>query len=252
MSSHDTSERARRIERVRKLLAVARDPGATEHEAATALAMAQRLMEEGGISDQECRAHDACENQTERGTRANDPPKWENGLAGLIGRAFACDLIFHMSGRWSFIGIDPLPEVAAYAFDVLHRQLSRARRTYIAEKLKRVTVRANKVRRADLFCDGWVAGVAKTVNRMARRPEDGDAIKAYVALTYPSLTELSPRDRNASRNLRDYEHRDWQSGRHDGQSAELNTGVGVGGAAPARIGTDPLDRLAEAAKGLMP
>ncbi|WP_372400263.1 DUF2786 domain-containing protein [Azospirillum sp. HJ39] len=252
MNGSDTPERTRRIDRVRKLLAVARDPGATEHEAATALAMAQRLMEDFGISDQECRARDACENQTERGTRANEPPKWEDDLAGLIGRAFACDLIFLASGKWAFIGIDPLPEVAAYAFDVLHRQLSRARRTYIAEKLKRVTVRANKVRRADLFCDGWVAGVARKVNRMVRRPEDGDAIKAYTALAYPSLTELSPRDRNADRNLRDYEHRDWQSGRRDGQSAELNAGVGVGGAAPALIGADPLDRLAEAAKGLMP
>nr|WP_295832866.1 DUF2786 domain-containing protein [uncultured Azospirillum sp.] len=252
MSSDDSSERAKRIDRVRKLLAVARDPGATEHEAATALAMAQRLMEEDGISDQECRARDACENKTDRGTRANDPPRWESSLAELIGRAFACDLIFHTAGRWSFIGIDPLPEVAAYAFDVLHRQLSRARRTYIAEKLKRVTVRANKVRRADLFCDGWVSGVAKKVSRMARRPEDGDAVKAYTALTYPSLAEMSPRDRNATRNLREYEHRDWQSGRRDGQSAELNTGVGVGGAAVAQIGSDRLDRLAEAAKGLMP
>lgn len=214
--------------------------------------MARKLMEDDGISDQECRARDACENKTERGTRANNPPKWEDNLAALIGRAFACDLIFHMSGNWSFIGIDPLPEVASYAFDVLHRQLVHARRAYIADTLKRVTVRANKVRRADLFCDGWVAGVARKVNHMARRPEDGEAIKAYTALTYPSLDDLSPRDRNADRNLRDYERRDWQSGRRDGQSAELNSGVGVGGAAPAQIGSDRLDRLAEAAKGLMP
>ncbi len=252
MSDHQSPERIKRIERVRKLLAVARDPGATEHEAATALEMARKRMEEDGISDQECRARDACENKTDRGTRAEKPPKWECNLAGLIGRAFACDTIFDTSGTWSFIGIDPLPEVASYAFDVLHRQLVRARRAYIANTLKRVTVRANKVRRADLFCDGWVAGVAKKVQRMARRPGDDDAVNAYTALTYPSLVDLSPRDRNADRNLRDYERRDWATGRQDGQSAELHNGVGVGSAAPLQISADPLDRMVEATKGLMP
>ncbi len=252
MSNHQSPERAKRIERVRKLLAVARDPGATEHEAATALEMARKLMEDYGVSDQECRARDACENETARGTRANQPPQWEWHLAGLIAGAFACDPIFHTSGNWSYIGIDPLPEVASYAFDVLHRQLARARRAYIADALKRVTVRANKTRRADLFCEGWVSGVAQKVRRMARRAGDDEAVSAYTALTYPSLVDLAARDRNANRALRDYERHDWRSGHRNGQTAELNSGVGVGSAVPLQISADPLDRMAEAAKGLMP
>jgi hypothetical protein len=227
----DPDLRKKKIDRVRKLLALAK--GSSDHEAAAALDKAQQLMEAEGITEQEMQAQAATEAFSETGA-AKRVPSWEDKLACAIGRAFACDAIHHR-GRWSFVGIDPLPEIAIYAFDVLRRQRLRAREVYVEKHLSRVTVRKNKVRRADLYCDGWIDTAVSKARRMARRPEDTGAVRAYKALTYPALIDLKAVDRNGDRTLRDYEMRDLHRGRLHGADAELRVGVGLQGQPAAMI-----------------
>jgi hypothetical protein len=225
----NNNDRAKKIERVRKLLELARNHGANEHEAANALALAQAQMRTEGITDTEISASAAAEAFTQKGAM-NRVPKWEDRLAGAIGRTFACDCIHHSgSGQWSFVGIDPLPDLASYAFDVLRRQCLEARRHYVADTLRRVASRASKVRRADLFTQGWVETAISKVQALYRPPAHTEAVLAYKAVTYPKLGSLTPFNRNEGRNLREHEVRDLLRGRSAGADADLRHGVGVQG-----------------------
>lgn len=218
--------RSRKIDRIRKLLALARNKGASDHEAATALQMAQAQMEAEDISTTEIHAAEAAEAFTDSGARAR-VPEWESRLGWSIANIFACDSIHHRDGRWSFVGIDPLPQIASYAFDVLRRQCLAARKDYIATSLKRVTVKANKTRRADLFCEGWIQTAVSKARRLPRAAEHDQAVKAFKQIRYGTMNNLTPMDRNKDRNLRDYEIRDLHRGRLAGDDAELRTGMGV-------------------------
>lgn len=235
MTSHDQDDaRARKVERIRKLLALARDGGASEHEAATALQMAQALMEAEGVTDVEIRAKEASEAFTSTGAKSR-VPAWEDKLGGAIANIFACDAIHHWNGSWSFVGIDPLPEIATYAFDVLRRQCLQARKEYIANALKRVVVRTNKTRRADLFCEGWIQTAVSKAHRLPRAADHSQAVKAFKEIRYGSLDTLKAVDRNKDRNLRDYELRDLRRGRLAGDGADLRTGMGVQGEQKAML-----------------
>jgi hypothetical protein len=227
---------ARKVERVKKLLKLARHGASNEHEAATALRLAQELMAEEGITDSDVAASDATEASTETGAEVR-VPAWESDLAVAIGRVFGCDPIHHSGrGNWSFVGVAPLPELAVYAFDVLRRQCLSDRKSYITSKLKRVTVRANKIKRADLFCQGWIETATVKARSFRRPAEHTNAIEAYKVQRYGKLDGLDPLDRNDGRTLRDYEVRDLMSGRAAGDDADLRVGVsGVNSPAAALL-----------------
>ena len=234
-TTSDPDQRRRRIDRIRKLLALGHAAGATEHEAATALEMAQRQMEAWDITEGEMRAQAASEAFTETGASVR-VPAWEARLAVAVGCAFACDSIHH-GGRWSYVGIDPAPEIATYAFDVLRRQCLRARTDYVRTQLRRVVNRRNKTRRADLFTMGWIETAVSKARITVRRPKENAAVAAFKALSYPSLTDLAPFDRNAGRALREHEMRDRQHGRLTGIAADFHVGVN-GHRRPPRLAAD--------------
>ena len=135
-------------------------------------------------------------------------------------------------GRWKFIGCGAAPEIACYAFQVLYRQCKRARTEHINTNLKRCK-QATKTRRADLFCEGWIRAVAGKIAALSGNERQTEAIEAYVAKHYPSLSKLASRDRNDGRNLRDHEYNDLAAGMRSGKNAELNRGVG--GSAPLAL-----------------
>ena len=65
---------------------------------------------------------------------------------------------------------------------------------------KAKNARPTKTRRADLFCEGWVGGVAEKVTAFAATEEQKTAIAAYLEATRPSGTKkLDARDRNAGK-----------------------------------------------------
>ena len=221
-------DRKKRIDRIRKLIALAGGRGATDHEAALALEMAQRAMAEEGITETDLLAAEAAESYARSGAQQR-VPKWESALATVIGQGFACDLVHHgYEVQWSFVGIDPLPELASYAFQVLFRQCQKARTAYIATELKRVKRRAVKTRRADQFCDGWVLTASKKIRSISRPARHSSAITAFKQQRYGQLVSLTTTDRNAGRNLRDHDWRDIDAGMRQGDDAELRNGVGLG------------------------
>jgi hypothetical protein len=229
------SDRAKILDKIKKCLALSASSNA--HEAEAALRQARKLMEAHGITDLDVQAAEAEERRAKAGAKSS-PANWETMLAVKVGDAFGCRVIFsggfwNRPGEWCFIGCGAAPEVANYAFAVLHRQAKRAREEHIKAKLKRCKV-ATKTRRADLFSEGWVRSVVGTIAAFAESDQQTTAIDAYLVKHHPSLRNLQARDRNEGRKLRDHEYDDYAAGSRFGRDVQLNRGVG-GQAAPLSL-----------------
>ena len=212
------------IAKIKKCLRLSASSNANEAE--TALRQARALMEKYDIDQADMLASDAGESAAKAGAKFK-PAVWESHLAAKVADAFGCDLIFSpgfINGRWLFIGCDPGPEIAGYAFSVLYRQCKRARAVHIKTALKRCSPAAT-IRRADVFCLGWVAAVSAKIKTLVPNEKQQLAIQAFIGKNHPSTTSLNPIDRNAGRNLQPHDRRDMQHGFEQGQNAELNRGV---------------------------
>lgn len=222
------------LAKVKKCLDLAKS--GNENEAAAAMRQARKLMDLHALSETEVLAVGAGQS-TAKSAVANIPPSWENQLANRIGRAFGCRVIFSQGlcqGQWIFVGIPPNHEIAAYSMDVLYRQLRRARTEFMGAKLKRFK-KANKTRRADLFCEAWVYAACAQLTKAAASEAETAVIDAYMQTHFSNLGELRPVNRNAGR---DIDHKDAaaiEAGRSAGSNAELHRGVGAA-AAPLMLG----------------
>jgi hypothetical protein len=213
------------ISKIRKCLALSKS--SNEHEAAVALRQAQALMDKHRIDEGTLLAAEASEAFAKSGAKKT-PVSWENSLAGVIGSAFGCKVIFHprhhASGLWGFLGTGPAPDIAQYAFETLLRQAKKARLEFIKSRCRRATP-TNKTKRADLFCTGWVQAIYKQVQHFAGADKNQAAIDAYTAKRYPSLTTLQSKDRHEGKSLKDRDYSAIQAGAAAGKNIQLNHGV---------------------------
>jgi hypothetical protein len=150
--------------KIKKLFALSKSPNA--NEAAAALEMAQKLMDEYSIIKSEIPTLDVNEDEAPRAS-GNTPPQYEINLAVSIASALGCRVLMNRKldvktlvyrNTYKFIGIDYRPEVASYIAVVLFHKLRRARADYI-KSLFRVRSRATKIKRGDEFSKGWVSTV---------------------------------------------------------------------------------------------
>lgn len=224
------------IAKIRKCLALA--GSANEHEAAAALRQAQKLMELHRVSDTDVLAAEAAEANARSGA-GSTPANWEGGLASMVSRTFGCKHFFKEGrplGHWVFVGTGANAEIAQYAFEVLLRQLKKARAAFVKSECKRL-VKASRLRRADLFCTSWVIAASVKVQDLVCEEREVAAIDAYVGQHYPTLHRLVCNDRNQGRNLREKDLSAVTAGMSAGLQAQLHRGVD--GSAPAstpRIG----------------
>ncbi|MFV5413888.1 DUF2786 domain-containing protein [Acinetobacter baumannii] len=224
------------IEKIKKCLALSKS--ANQHEAATALRQAQVLMEKYNIDADDAELLGIMSTPIEGGG-SKLPPVFESMLAQAIAKLMDCKVFLSYTVKrtpttekvvslWKFVGFDPAPEIASYAFDVLYRQLKKARTTFINTELKRVKVRTNKVKRADMFCEGWVIEASEQARKIKPNSEKIKQIEAHLEKTM-KLTKFDPKNRNektnrsSSRSLNDY----W-SGRQAGKDAQISHGMNAG------------------------
>lgn len=109
--------------------------------------------------------------------------------------------------------------------EVLFRQAKVGRSEHIKSRLTRCKP-ANKTRRADIYCEGWVRAVTALITRFASGETHQAAIDAYVAKHYPALISAQGRDRIGDRLLRPNEAMDYVHGQRSGRDAQLSRGVG--------------------------
>lgn len=225
------------IEKIKKCLALSKS--ANQYEAEAALRQAMAFMEKYKIDADDPELLGIAEASI-LGSGSQKPTVFEAVLANSIAKMMGCkvilsgdikvtkDLSFKKVVAWKFIGFDPAPEIASYAFDVLFRQLKKARSVFISEKLKRVQIKANKVKRADLFCEGWVLEATKLVSDLNPDKEKMDQIHAYVQQKH-KVRNSEPTDRNKKTNTNtDRAQNDLHAGRQAGKNAKVNNAMNGG------------------------
>ena len=223
------------IEKIKKCLALSKS--ANQHEAATALRQAQALMEKYNIDADDAELLGIV-NAEILGSGSQKPPVFESMLAQSIAKLMDCKVFLSYQVHrttstakvvavWHFTGFDPAPEIASYAFDVLYRLLKKARTHFISTKLNRVQIRANKVKRADMFCEGWVMEASEQARRIKPDTEKLKQIEAHINKTN-ELTTFKPKNRNEKTRDSSRSRNDYWSGRQAGKDAQINHGMNAG------------------------
>jgi len=212
------------IARIRKCLALSKS--GNEHEAAAALRQASKMMSMHAISDVDILASEATEESTKARSKSR-PVRWEIALAQIIAGAFGCQYLFAggkyvKQGQWLFVGCGSAPEIARYAFEVLMRQVLRARKEYIKNRLLLYTA-ATKTRRADLFCQGWIVSASEKVSSLAVNDSHKRSIDAYLKKNHSSMCEKNVKASNKKLSQADIV--DLQRGARSGESAIIHMGV---------------------------
>jgi hypothetical protein len=180
-------------DKIKKLFALSKSPNA--NEAATALEMAQKLMDEYGVKRNEVGEFEITEENID-GNSGMRPPQYEVYLAAEIATAFGCRIAYGVVRRIHksfygydytdpkyghlFVGLEHQVKIAAFVADVLLRKLKMARTEYV-KKLNRVRLRANKIKRADEFCFGWAVTVVSKLHKFTNTPDEKIAVDNYVA-----------------------------------------------------------------------
>ena len=222
-------------DKIKKLFALSKS--SNPNEAASALAMAQKLMEDHGLIKTDIPTLDVNENTTPRGS-GNKPPVYEVSLAVSIAEAFGCKVILSdeydkvecvLRNTYKFIGIDHRPQIASFIATVLFRKLKRARADYL-KTLYRVRARITKIKRGDDFSRGWVSTVTLKLNAFSRTPEEEMAMEMYMK-KYENLQSVSCINRKSESR---YVYNDWYNGKQAGSGVEIQHGI-KGNNAGARL-----------------
>lgn len=208
------------MDRIQKLLALSKSDN--EHEAAIALKRAQALMQEYNVSELDLELADI----TREDTYACDsrrPPVWVVFLTSMIAEAFGCHPVIVeklRSSNVAFIGPDPQPKIATYAYEVLYRQVKVARVQHIQQQNKRIK-KSTKTRRGDEFAKAWVLAVYQKIHKFANNEKTELLIANFMELEFNNLSNAQGREQKATR--RDSASR--LMGAVAGRKAQLNHGM---------------------------
>ncbi|RLM23630.1 hypothetical protein BIY29_10025 [Brenneria alni] len=233
------SKKEKYLQRIKKLLNLARRT-TNAGEAANAMRQAQALMHQHGVTATDVDLMEINEASSKSApSQANTPPKYMLNLAELIRRVFGvnCYISFAPDSISTkrivvFFGPNERPQVAAYAFDVLSRQLMKARREFIANMRKNIKT-TTKTARADNFCEGWAQGVYQVIQDFVASDAEKTLMAAYDKRLKDRLELETTRGRSANK------ARGTDESRVVGFIAGKNANIhhGVNGAGPVvRIG----------------
>lgn len=172
------------LDKIKKCLNLSKSSEA--HEAAAALRQAQKLMEAHGVSQEELLGMEVKSVQV----MTPEPykrklPLYMNVLIGIVCRAFECDALIeagYRNGRprlcVRYFGLNGKEQLAAYAHDVMWRQLSASWKEY--QKLNPWAVNEKGARQG--FWIGWLQEVRSKVMAFAGNEEEKEMLsKAMVA-----------------------------------------------------------------------
>jgi NifU-like protein involved in Fe-S cluster formation len=217
-------ENNRTLEKIKKCLEMAKSKTSNPHEAETALRQAHKLMEMYNLEVGDVLASMAGEHPILAGSEGS-PPVWRVRLAQVCADAFGTRIIVsnrrYSAARFIFVGCSAAPELAGYAYQVLVRQLQKARREFL-DTQKRCK-RSTKVARGDAFANGWLDAVNSKIQSFAGVEDNiAEAIEAYMSKHYPNLESVDLKRRKVK--ARNEGATD--AGYEAGQSAQLHQAVG--------------------------
>jgi hypothetical protein len=218
--------------KIKKLFALSKSPNA--NEAAAALEMAQKLMEEYGIERNEVGEIEIIEERV-KGNSGKIPPQHEVYLINSIAHSFGCKSAygvvkktpktFYDIGYYDyeyghiFVGLEHRVKIATFISDILLRKLKKARTDHL-KKLNRVRNRGNKIKRADNFCIGWAYTVIAKLHEFTNTSDEQMAIDNYIAnLNWGDDLKTISRGAGKSR------ENDFANGRMVAADVQINAGI---------------------------
>lgn len=170
------------LDKIKKCLSLAQS--SNPHEAANAWRQAQALMRRYNIEHADVLASAISAVQAKGGS-GKTVPRWEMVLAVAICEAFECESIRQFypfpkkHSSWVFIGEGSSPEIAAYAFEVIFRQVRQGRRAFSADRCQGLPAHIKR-RQVDLYSQAWIYSLYDRVKSFARNGKNDAAIKAYI------------------------------------------------------------------------
>lgn len=169
------------IDKVRKLLAVANDKGATEAEAMTAALMAQKLMAKYDIDildvEEKKTAEEIGEEVVDTTLKGHFSTKWKTQLATTIARNFRCKVYTNGSNTVVFYGRKSDTKIAGDVFKFLFHT-----GTKLGMKYSRQCAKEGKPTRgaATTYLLGFCKGIDEVL---------GKQCKALMIVTSPEVEE---------------------------------------------------------------
>lgn len=168
------------IKKIEKCLALSKS--SNEHEAAAALRQATKLMAAYNITAEALAGAQIGESEADTNAWTR-PPGWEMRLLHIIKEAFGCEVIMRLGNSGTkrltkivYIGVKHQAKLAAFAHEVLRRQVERDRTKYTAT-LTGYT-RGDKIAAGEAFSVGYVDNLRRQVEALAVPPEQAERIKA--------------------------------------------------------------------------
>lgn len=181
------------LDKIKKCLALGKS--ANEHEAAQALKQAQALMLKYEISDADVVLSDIREQSGAR-KMAFKLAEWQWSVANMVADVFGCEC--YMLGKtMMFYGLGNRAEIASYAFDVVYRQISAARREFL--KTCRARKPSNRTYLADQFCNGWMMGAWGVVKEFEMSDDEKAVMADYKRKKHPHIDKAVVRDAKSSK-----------------------------------------------------
>lgn len=224
-------DKEKALEKIKKCLALSKS--ANDHEAAQALKQAQALMKKFELTETEIGLSEISEEMSGRKV-ALRLAQWQWNVANLVAGVFGCGY-YKKGNSIHFYGFGNRPQIAAYAFDVVWRQISAARRKYLRECPDIMPSRREYL--ANRYCEGWLTGAERAVQTFAY-PEGQEQMMGRYEKDVLNIKMVKPRTISASPTLRNIGHEAEYSGRQDGKKIELYHAMN-GGEEQKMIGAQP-------------
>jgi hypothetical protein len=225
------------IDRIRKLLALANNSGATESEADSARRMADALMEAAGVTESDIPDGEADPAATVRAeNRGRAPARWSRTLAHAVSLVLGCR-VYTRKGYGGpptmvWVGTDTQREAGEAMHQWLEREVNALARRYrgVTDSTRaRSTMAAYRMGVAITVLDKAQLMVkAREAEAVGAALVRRDAVKAAIARHLPprltKSTQVNIRDEGA-----------FHAGRAAGAAIELQRKVGAQGAGPLRL-----------------
>lgn len=212
----------RALEKIKKCLALSESDNPNEAEAA--LRQARKLMEKYRLEMTDVESSRAQEFELKIGVATRRSAQWVRLLATVVASAMGCVCFFRhgtLGQSLIFIGGEGSGELAAYAYEVLARQLAQARKNYLIELPD--YGKAYKRKMGTLYAEGWIRGIALKVEQFGGMDEITErAVTAYCDKNFPDaeLTEFK------KRRVSEHEYQASLSGEADGRKVSLHRPMG--------------------------
>jgi len=158
--------KSKAIEKIKKLKELSRSSNA--HEAAAALRQMKKMMAMYDITEDELNKATASEFTVETSS-SKKPSRWKQNLLILISAYLGVHVFTTTKDKkvhLHFIGANGAGEIAAYAYETLTRQISKARKQY-TQTLHESTPRGEKIKLGNDFCFAFVDGLGHLIEKIS-------------------------------------------------------------------------------------